>query len=555
MSTATQNTSEAERLKAEGNALFIKNDFKRAYAKYTEALKHDDKNATIYCNRAACSLGLNRYMDASTDARKATKLDEGYARAWARLATADMGLGTPHAAVDHWKRAIAALPEDRTPAQEKQWEQYKRDLAAAKAKVADLEGNRKLPQGAIPVRSESELPWNRAKALAPNLAAGQVWVTSAWILLYARKSWEAGVNKMKKLQKTELTGAVRFHGDLGALADLSNAVVADPRVFSISERKFWEMYESQVIFETTARTAWISSGAQEVIEEAPKRLEREGWQSVRPALSLTVRGWIMRGIMEDYLRDDAESAVQFFTSALDLLQWGNERFRNVSFEDKGAVFQPTFIRGVKCLRLDAFIKAYGQNPGANSKYPLSELLVAADELLAEVAGCPWPGVPKTVEDIGFWMAFQLYPAGHAHALRGYYYHHSGLLLRETTGMTQEVRDLFVLAAQEYRATEKYYPDDDVHNIWYLHCAFNLLYEAGAPIRVLLGYLDHLHERLPKMKRIWGGTNGRRGQRTDVALKEDLKLRDELHAAIASGQLREEELDNMMYKPGCAPLTE
>ena len=83
----------------------------------------------------------------------------------------------------------------------------------------------------------------------------------------------------------------------------------------------------------------------------------------------------------------------------------------------------------------------------------------------------------------------------------------------------------------------------------------MLYEAGAPIRVLLGYLDHLHERLPKMKRIWGGTNAKRGQRTDVALKEDLKLRDELHAAIASGQLREEELDNMMYKPGCAPLTE
>ena len=33
--------------------------------------------------------------------------------------------------------------------------------------------------------------------------------------------------------------------EIQALADLSNAVVADPRVFSISERKFWEMYESQ----------------------------------------------------------------------------------------------------------------------------------------------------------------------------------------------------------------------------------------------------------------------------------------------------------------------
>ena len=57
---STQSQSAAERLKAEGNALFIKNDFAGAHKKYTEALKHDDKNATLYCNRAACSLGLNK---------------------------------------------------------------------------------------------------------------------------------------------------------------------------------------------------------------------------------------------------------------------------------------------------------------------------------------------------------------------------------------------------------------------------------------------------------------------------------------------------------------
>lgn len=57
---------QAERLKAEGNALFIQNDFEGAYKKYTEAIKHDDKNAVLYSNRAACAFGLNRYDEAAS---------------------------------------------------------------------------------------------------------------------------------------------------------------------------------------------------------------------------------------------------------------------------------------------------------------------------------------------------------------------------------------------------------------------------------------------------------------------------------------------------------
>ena len=60
--------SQADRLKAEGNALFAKKDFARASKKYTEALKHDGENAILYSNRAACSLGLNRYGCVSTQA-------------------------------------------------------------------------------------------------------------------------------------------------------------------------------------------------------------------------------------------------------------------------------------------------------------------------------------------------------------------------------------------------------------------------------------------------------------------------------------------------------
>ena len=88
-------SSQAEVLKGEGNALFLKNDFSGAYKKYTAAIKLDKENAVLYCNRAACSYGLNRcvgralssqdlppralhlqfiarrYLDAAVDASKA----------------------------------------------------------------------------------------------------------------------------------------------------------------------------------------------------------------------------------------------------------------------------------------------------------------------------------------------------------------------------------------------------------------------------------------------------------------------------------------------------
>ena len=59
-------SSQADQLKAEGNALFAKKKFTAAYKKYSDALKHDDKNPVLYSNRAACCLNLNRYVYVST---------------------------------------------------------------------------------------------------------------------------------------------------------------------------------------------------------------------------------------------------------------------------------------------------------------------------------------------------------------------------------------------------------------------------------------------------------------------------------------------------------
>jgi len=64
----------------------------------------------------------------------------------------------------------------------------------------------------------------------------------------------------------------------------------------------------------------------------------------------------MRAFFEDTLKNNVETALEFYTSAIEVLKWGAERWKDVPSEDKGAIFQPTFMRGIKCLRLDTLVR-------------------------------------------------------------------------------------------------------------------------------------------------------------------------------------------------------
>jgi hypothetical protein len=104
-----------------------------------------------------------------------------------------------------------------------------------------------------------------------------------------------------------------------------------------------------------------------------------------------------------------------------------ELWRDVPYEEKGAVFQPTFVRGIKCLRLDTLFKvkftptihdksthvwrvankSCKKNPG---KHPHSELLARAEEILAELADTP---EQPHVSDIVMFQSFFRYQIGKA----------------------------------------------------------------------------------------------------------------------------------------------
>ena len=52
----------AERLKAQGNALHVRGQYRAAYQKYSEAIREDPMNAVYWANRAASGLAMKEYV-------------------------------------------------------------------------------------------------------------------------------------------------------------------------------------------------------------------------------------------------------------------------------------------------------------------------------------------------------------------------------------------------------------------------------------------------------------------------------------------------------------
>ncbi|KAH9927533.1 uncharacterized protein BXZ73DRAFT_78555 [Epithele typhae] len=478
--------AEALKLKNEGNELFVKNDFGAAYKKYSAAIKLDPKNAVLHCNRAACAYGLNRSAsDASAisrsvrghnlwhsyEHRQATELDPTYAKAWARLAAAELSLYRHMEAIKAWKRAIAALPnENLTPAQAKQRNGYEKDLAALEAQVAEMKAHPKC--------------------------------LKAWLLIYAD----------------------------AVLEGFTNALIADERIFRIADRNFLEMYNKQVAWEATMTGAWTAFGAQRVMEEVTKRLKEEGWSKVKPALAVTVRGWIFRAFMADGLEGNPAASLDIYTSALEVLKWGAEKYKDVPLEERGTVLEPTFIRGVKAMRLNQYMKlANRTNTVTKHSVPLDELIAGADELIKEL---------RDGEPLGFWYAFERYPKALAYSLRGYAYNRQAMKLREEVNeLTAEAARLFYEASEEYMKSTLLYPQDDTHHVWFLHCAFEAQQNAEAPVRVLISTLDKLDESIPLAEKIW--ENSADWPQIKPRLKETMNMRKQLKSAVESGGMNPE----------------
>ncbi|CDO72727.1 hypothetical protein BN946_scf184990.g10 [Trametes cinnabarina] len=483
---------------------------------------------------------------------QAVKIDASYAKAWARLAAASAGLGKRQETVDAWQRALAVLPVEKlTPAQQKQRDLYSTKLSEAKAKAAERAQGYTPPHITLSVRDEDK-PWNRAAKVVQELLPSNTWNSST--IVSAFKNWSSGLEMMNQLRIIQTSAGPGCFGHMGVIERLSNAVIEDSRAFVLMDQDFFSKYNqkgedecsllpnvlpddssihTEVVVEVSQSRAWKDGGAKTVMEEAPKRVQREGWDTTRFALAVTVRGWLLRAFMQENVMHDIGAALDFYTSAIEVIQWGMQRWRDVPINEKGSIFQASFLRGVKCLRLDACIKAYTEHRGPSSKMPLSQILAGANELLDELSAAP--GEPDEETGIPYFMCFTRYPLAHAHSLRGFYHQHIARNARQAGSPALEVSESFQAAAAAYMQAADIFPQDDEKHVMHLHFAVDALMEAGSPASQILGLLDRIRDGIPIVKRIWefsaDAVSG-----CDAMLYRDMSLRKRLVQRMQDGQI-------------------
>lgn len=101
----------ARSYKAEGNERFAAGRAQEASELYGKALaalsneNNDDLRSTLYANRAACLLQLERYGECVQDCNRALELDPSYLKAYTRKAKALTSLGRFERAVETWRVA------------------------------------------------------------------------------------------------------------------------------------------------------------------------------------------------------------------------------------------------------------------------------------------------------------------------------------------------------------------------------------------------------------------------------------------------------------------
>ena len=111
-------STQAEKLKDDGNQAFKKGEHRVAIQCYTEALALSP-NEIYFSNRAAAHMAMRAYREALADSQKAVELNSKYLKAYKRMAKAQIALNALDEAQSTIQAAAAIDAKDRTLDEEK----------------------------------------------------------------------------------------------------------------------------------------------------------------------------------------------------------------------------------------------------------------------------------------------------------------------------------------------------------------------------------------------------------------------------------------------------
>ncbi|KAK7045992.1 hypothetical protein VNI00_006987 [Paramarasmius palmivorus] len=541
----------AEKLKEEGSTLFSKQKYGPAAKKYTEAIAIDNANPILYANRSACRLKLKQYLDAVADATKAVELNPNYAKAYARIAAAREALGQGRLSKVAWQKALEALPSDNlTEGEITQKKQYEVKLAAVSKACEEQDEDDRQHTSRMKIPPQDATPWRCALGMLPELRRDQNFHSSvrrlftsqppvtilmhygsqAWLIAQAYREFERGTQMMMEMQ---VGSNNMVNVNLGALELISNAVTYDPRVFHVPNPSWLPKFNQQVMAESQLRNAWTLDGPDKVFQEAENRLLEKGWDDVRPAVSTTVRCWILRGLLEGGLRSNHIAEVEYLNRAIEVIEWGRKVWKDVDASLRGAIFRDTFLRGVKKLHMDALMQAchQEQDPEVRSRL-FDEMVQEADAIIKDVDS---ELIPPRENDPSFAEAYYYYPRAVSQSVKAFCYRERS----QSTSDQQESDSLLMKAAQAYIDAAKDFPEDEEKYAAFLNGALENIMRAGAPVKTQLQLMKELRAALSRIQKIWGNSASAVSGR-DGIIKRNLQYEPQLRQLLAKGTVTQED---------------
>ncbi|KAJ7150348.1 hypothetical protein C8R46DRAFT_1198415 [Mycena filopes] len=506
MASVPSNLSAVEALKAQGNALHGQGNYQGAYEKYSDAIKQKPSDtamlSVLYGNRAASCFAMKEYLDALGDGQMAAKTDPSYLKAWVRIATAAHALEEWETARSAWTSALKCLPEnDLSPAEIALKAQFEHGLKAADdaqaARKTSVEDGKYTHT--IPLSASDDFPWMRALALAEDgkLARGDL-PSSGFVILNAYRDFIRGMTAMKQIVVKNSGGHVEVQASLTALTDITNGILRDHRVFH-AHSEFFEQLENQMQFEAQKANAWGVGGPKQIQKEVPERLRKSGWLPVRRALTVTVRIWLMRGFLDSNM-GALNGGVEFFKRILELLEWGRRTYPNVPAEERGVIFDDSFVRGVRRLYIPAVLSLHGQN-GDSSGYTLDDVRDLAEDFRVQTEASP--RTPDCDVDPGFYGSFWVYPVAESLSILGWYYMQLGFRRVDAKrDFDREADDDFLKSAEYYIKAAQAHPIDDEQHPFFFAVAVECFWWAGAALHDILPVCRQIRAAMPEAAKIW-----------------------------------------------------
>ncbi|KDQ21512.1 hypothetical protein BOTBODRAFT_25954 [Botryobasidium botryosum FD-172 SS1] len=520
----------ALRCKTEGEELAEQGQWAEAHDRYSQALNADPGAADILASRATCAVKLEKNESAIADAKRALEFDPTNANAWHTLAQASTALEQWITAYDAYDRAIRLLkiyPD--SGANKKLIAQYEREYEAAKKAAEERrdDGKRNLM---VVSANEGDRPWERAQRMLENYDTD---TSSAWIIAQAHEEFQRGLTYMRELHELHTpsegspTITRSLAGNPQAITYVTNGIIRDERCFFMDSSDFIKRFQDQSRLEVLSKRAWdLSADDKHVIVDARRRVERKGWPDVRPALSTTIRIWILNAHIAQGLTEYGQ-AVVLYRRALAVLAWGRKEWAHVSRKERGSIFDTAFVRGVRTLFGNVLLRAYeahriaehqpdtvGSAISSTPSYPLREIVKVAEEIMEDCRAHP-----LTSSKPGFTLSYQRYPEGKARLMKGVYYLESGR--QQLINNREDGQRLLRLAANEYQNALNFFPEDDEYHTLCVYNALDCLFMARSPLRETLPLLGLLRKSAQSSDAIWSQSsfaNGGGRKRVGLFLK-------------------------------------